>query len=408
MQIPTQFKSGDQAALWLLPALCFAGLAANVSGRTVEPLVTILAADLAVSVGAAALLTSLYALPFALGQPLLGPLGDIYGKGLVLKISVTALACSLLVAAFAPNFEVLAIARFCAGFAAGGVVPACMATIGDAYPPERRQVAISTFVTMGLLAQIFATSASGMVGEALGWRFVLFGTASFGIIGALAAITVLPRAVKSSQSFSLGLVVSNYRSVFRNPKAVLCYSTVFLEGVGLYGVLPYVGSILVEKQIGAAREAGFIIGALGIGGLVYVSFVRQLLKRWTRPHFMAAGGVLLMVGLVALALLNDWRLIAAAFGVSGFGFMLLHNSIQTESVDLAPDARQSAYSLHALSFFTGQASGPALFGLGIVVLGSTLSLILSAIMLAATGLAIGFLFHRIARQNALTSAQSPP
>jgi predicted MFS family arabinose efflux permease len=395
----------DRTSLWLLPALCLAGLAANVSGRTVEPLVTILATDLAVSVGAAALLTSLYALPFALGQPLLGPLGDIYGKALVLKISVTALACSLLVAAFAPNFEVLAIARFCAGFAAGGVVPACMATIGDAYSPERRQVAISTFVTMGLLAQIFATSASGMVGEAFGWRFVLFGTAAFGIIGALAAMTVLPRKVSISQSFSLGLVLSNYRSVFQNPKAVLCYSTVFLEGVGLYGALPYIGSILIEKEIGAAREAGFIIGALGVGGLVYVSLVRQLLKRWTRPQFMAVGGFLMMSGLVALALIDDWRLIAASFGVSGFGFMLLHNSIQTESVDLAPDARQSAYSLHALSFFTGQASGPPLFGLCVMALGSSLSLIISAVILAVTGLAIGFLFHRIARRSALTSAQ---
>jgi len=113
----------------------------------------------------------------------------------------------------------------------------------------------------------------------------------------------------------------------------------------------------------------------------------------------------MMLGLVALALLSDWRLIAASFSVSGFGFMLLHNSIQTESVDLAPDARQSAYSLHALSFFTGQASGPPLFGLCVMALGSSLSLILSAILLAITGLAIGFLFHRIARRNTLTSAQ---
>jgi predicted MFS family arabinose efflux permease len=208
-----------------------------------EPLVTVVSADLSVSIASAALLTSAYALPFALGQPLLGPFGDIHGKSLVLKISVSVLACALLLAAIAPTFELLALARFCAGLAAGGVVPACMATIGDAYPPQRRQVAISTFVTMGLLAQVFATSASGLVGAALGWRNVLWGTALIGVIGAAAAVSALPlSATKRDQRFSFGLVSSNYRLVFRNPKAILCYTTVFLEGVALYGIMPYTGN----------------------------------------------------------------------------------------------------------------------------------------------------------------------
>jgi predicted MFS family arabinose efflux permease len=282
-----------------------------------EPLVTVVSADLSVSIASAALLTSAYALPFALGQPLLGPFGDIYGKSLVLKISVSVLACALLLAAIAPTFELLALARFCAGFAAGGVVPACMATIGDAYPPERRQVAISTFVTMGLLAQVFATSASALVGAALGWRYVLWGTAVIGIIGAAAGVSALPRSAgKREQRFSVGLVWSNYRLVFRNPKAILCYTTVFLEGVALYGIMPYVGVILGQHDLGGAREAGFIIGAIGVGGLLYVSFVSVLLRRWKRRQFMAAGGLLMMFGPLGLAFLDHWPTIAAAFAVN--------------------------------------------------------------------------------------------
>lgn len=361
-----------------------------------EPLVTVISADLSVTVASAALLTSAYALPFALGQPLLGPFGDIYGKSFVLKISVTVLACALMLAAVAPTLELLAVARFCAGFAAGGVVPACMATIGDAYAPERRQVAISTFVTMGLLAQVFATSASGLIGDALGWRYVLWGTALIGVIGATAASIALPKSPgRNGQSFKIGLVWSNYRLVFRNPKAVLCYATVFLEGIALYGVMPYVGAILGLHELGGAREAGFIIGAIGFGGLLYVSLVSALLKRWTRRHFMSAGGVLMVTGPLALAFMDHWQAIAGAFAVSGFGFMLLHNSIQTEAVDLAPSARQSAYSLHALSFFTGQAFGPPLFGVNLKFFGAAPALILNSLVLAATGLVISRLFKRI-------------
>jgi hypothetical protein len=65
-------------------------------------------------------------------------------------------------------------------------------------------------------------------------------------------------------------------------------------------------------------------------------------------------------------------------------------------VDLAPSARQSAYSLHAFSFFTGQAAGPPLFGMGLAAMGAGPSLAASAAVLAITGLVISRLFVRLA------------
>jgi predicted MFS family arabinose efflux permease len=384
----------------LLPALCLAGLAANVSGRTLEPLVTIISLEFSIGIATGALLTSAYALPFALGQPVLGPLGDIYGKLKMLKISLWALTVCLFLAAFAPTFELLMSARFLAGIAAGGVVPACMATIGDSYPPERRQVAISVFVTMGLLAQIFAISASGLVGETFGWRYVLIATAAFGLLGALAASFFLKSPQpRRPQSFSVGLVVDNYKSVFKNPKAFICYSTVFIEGVALYGLMPYIADLFVQRGIGGASEAGLVIGAIGVGGLAYILTLKLLLKRFSVYQFMAAGGILMSLAPLSLAANIPWTYVAAAFGVTGFGFMLLHNSIQTQVVDLAPASRQSAYSLHAFSFFMGQAAGPVAFGFGLASVGARGSLIVSAIILAATGLVVSMLFMRATKSS---------
>ena len=383
---------------WLLPALCLAGLAANVSGRTLEPLISVISAEFSVGVAIGALLTSFYALPFALGQPLLGPMGDIYGKQRTLKICLWILTISLFGAAAATSFDALSLARIIAGFAAGGVVPACMATIGDAYPPEKRQVAISIFVTMGMMAQIFATSASGLVGETIGWRMSLLGTAIIALIGTLAATFILKTPQRASKDhFSVGLALGNYKLVFRNPKAVLCYSTVFLEGIGLYGILPYMGDLLSREGEARITEAGIVIGALGVGGLVYVACVSTLLKLFNRRHFMWVGGVLMIVGPLSLALHLEWQSIAIAFAITGLGFMLLHNSIQTEAVELAPAARQSAYSLHAFCFFTGQASGPPLFGAAVILLGEPVALCICAFILAATGISMSVLFGRLAR-----------
>lgn len=379
----------------LLFALCLCGLAANVSGRTMEPLVILLSTEFAVGVATAALLVSAYSLPFALSQPILGPMGDIFGKAIILRISLWMLAVCLAFSAFAPGYESLFILRFCAGLAAGGTVPACMATIGDAWPAEQRQLAISRFVTMSLLAQIFSASAAGALAEFASWRVVLAGSALFALAGALAA-TFLVQTTPAAQTtaYSVGLAAAGYRSVFRNARAPVCYSAVFLEGVFFYGILPYIAAILAERGQGAAVEAGLIIGAVGIGGLCYIVIVRALLKRFSRPQFMAAGGLIMTIGPIVLAAGLSWQANAIAFAITGFGFMLLHNSIQTEVVELAPAARQSAYSLHAFSFFTGQAAGPAVFGFGLHTLGASATLALFACILAATGTASGFFFAR--------------
>lgn len=359
-------------------------------------MVTLLSAEFAVGVATAALLVSAYSLPFALSQPVLGPMGDIFGKAIMLRISLWALTAFLALAALAPAYEALFILRFCAGLAAGGTVPACMATIGDAWPAEQRQLAISRFVTMSLLAQIFSASAAGSLAEVAGWRVVLTGSALFSLVGALAA-TFLIRTAPTAQkaTYSVGLAAAGYRSVFRNARAPVCYTAVFLEGVFFYGILPYIAPILTERGQGAATEAGLIIGAVGIGGLCYIIIVRALLNWYSRPQFMAAGGLIITAGPVSLAVGLSWQAVAVAFAITGFGFMLLHNSIQTEVVELAPAARQSAYSLHAFSFFTGQAAGPAVFGMALHTLGASATLALFACMLAMTGTASSYFFARI-------------
>lgn len=384
----------------LLLALCLCGLAANVSGRTIEPLVTVLSIEFSVGVATAALLVSAYALPFALGQPLLGPFGDIFGKAIMLRISLWILTACLLLATFAPNYEMLLFLRFCAGLAAGGTVPACMATIGDTYPPEQRQLAISRFVTMNLLTQIFAASAAGALAEHTSWRFVVGGSALFALVGALAATFLIrTRPATTRQSYSITLAAAGYRSVFGNPRAPVCYSTVFLEGVFFFGILPYLGEILSSRAQGGATEAGVIIGSVGAGGLVYIFLVRRLLLKFSRPQFMAAGGAIMTCGPIALALGIPWQVNAVAFAITGFGFMLLHNSIQTEVVELAPSARQSAYSLHAFSFFTGQALGPIAFGLALRMLGAPLAAAMFAGMLALTGILAAIVFSRLNRKQ---------
>jgi predicted MFS family arabinose efflux permease len=381
----------------VLFSLC--GLAATVSSRSVDPLVSILAADFSVPTTSAALVSSFYALPFALGQPVLGPMGDAFGKTRMLRCYLWVLAACLLGSAFAPSLHVLLILRFCSGFVGGGIIPACMASLGDRFAGPERTIAISRFVTVGLMAQILSASLSGVIASILGWRSVFIVAGCIATTSALAATFFLEAPATAAKPFSFRTAVRNYRSVFANPKAPLCFGTVFLEGIALFGITPYIAALLRTGHMGDAREAGIVIGAMGVGGIVYSFVLPMLLRRVSKYSLLGAGGVIAATGPLTLAFASSWLPIVGAFAVTGFGYMLMHNSIQSEAVELAPNSRVSAYSMHAFSFFIGQSLGPIAAGLVLTRFGSTGMLMTSAAILAATGPSMARRFVRLGKSR---------
>ncbi len=54
---------------------------------------------------------------------------------------------------------------------------------------------------------------------------------------------------------------------------------------------------------------------------------------------------------------------------SGYGFYMLHNTLQTRATEMAPMARGAGVSFFAFCLFAGQALGAALFGQAMVALG---------------------------------------
>ena len=146
---------------------------------------------------------------------------------------------------------------------------------------------------------------------------------------------------------------------------------------------------------GSIREAGFVIGAMAIGGVIYALAVRRILALLGgQLNMIRAGGLIAAAGFVLAALPLTWPQLTAAATIIGIGFYMIHNSLQTQATELAPSARGAAVSLHAFCFFLGQAAGPPLFGLGITSLGAETTLIIAAATMATLGLALANLLTK--------------
>ena len=309
---------------WSLPVLLFilslCGFSGALATRLLDPLITSIAAEFATTVGVVALLSSAFALPFGLSQPLLGPTGDAFGKAVVIKVATAVLALCLLTSALAPQLTVLFISRILGGVAAGGVMHVCMALIGDRFPLAVRQVAMSRYIGATLIGQLVGVSAGGIIAEWIGWRGVLACAAVLAGVAAGAAITMLPKSDTAPAPLRVGDALARYRLVLSNPRSFVCFGVVFLEGLAIYGITPFIGELLRSRGAGGLRETGFVIGGLGIGGLLFAFVVPFILKFAKRPTMMAIGGTIAAVRLGGLGLEASWKVQLAFMVVLGFGF----------------------------------------------------------------------------------------
>jgi predicted MFS family arabinose efflux permease len=358
-----------------------------MSIRIFDPIIPEVARDMGSTPETIALLATAFAVPFAISQPIFGPLGDTIGKARIIKSCLAVLFAALVLSALATSTEMIFASRILAGAAGGGLIPVCLAIVGDRFDMEHRQVALSRVLAAMLLAVLIGAVGSGMIASFIGWRAVLGITATLtGFALLIALIGLKPRRDRQPQRFSLERIISGYGNVFKNPRAKLCYIAVCVEGLIIFGFLPYIAILLEQRGAGGVREAGFVLAGMGVGGIVYTTAV-PLLLRWLRNMFnlMRLGGIIAALGYLGVLLADDWWIEAAAFALVGFGFYAVHNSLQTQATELAPENRGSAVSLHAFFFFCGHATGPLIYGIAFRTIGPTATL--TAIVIAVPILA---------------------
>jgi MFS transporter, DHA1 family, inner membrane transport protein len=381
------------------PFLKIVGLvvfASTLFTRAVDPVIPKIAVELAIDAKTAALLSTAYTFPYALVQPILGALSDALGKTRVMNVSLVIIAVAALISATVSDFSLLVAMRIMAGLVAGGVFPAAMALVGDLVPVRQRQVAIGRLLAIGLTGNLLGASISGVIGDLFGWRGIFVVLGLFGLIVAVSAFFAFRNvSVPTPGPFRLAAIPAGFRSVFADPRAKVCFSSVFIEAVFIQGLFPYVAILLIAAGETRASMAGIVIAAFGLGGVVYSLSVPILVANIRQRLLMIFGGSLAAAALAFIAFNFPWYVQTVVFMLFGFGFYLLHGSIQVHVTELSPTARGVAASLHSCFFYLGQATGPVVYGFGFDRMGETPSLLVGAAMVLFVGFACAKLLrHR--------------
>jgi EmrB/QacA subfamily drug resistance transporter len=394
-------------------------------------------------------LVTLYLGAVAVALPASGSLGDRFGQRRVFLAGVLAFALWSLLAAAAPSFEVLALARILQAVSGALVSTTSVALVRAMSPPDQRGAAFGLFDMLVSTSAAIGPFVGGVLVGAFGWRslFViavpvaLFAALMVGLVvrpdraaaGAagdtparqprpidirglvlLAALLIaLLAAIRAAGDGGLGSLAaiavvpllflfvrfelaSDHPAVDPRLFTVRPFAAAVLGVLGatvvLHGAFILVPLLVEELLHGDARTAGLVLLAISAVGAVAAPIGGRLSDRYGRRLPVVAGSMCLTAGLVALwwfAADSSAAVIGVLLGVVGLGLGLSGSPRQAAAMDAIPADR---VGMGAGAYYTGRYLGGVLgASLAGAVLGATVTgagVTLGFGLLAIVGLAV--------------------
>jgi MFS transporter, YNFM family, putative membrane transport protein len=345
-----------------IASLALASFASQALVRAADTLLPQIATDFAISIGAASVVITAYALTHGTMQFVTGPIADRFGKYRTVALSCALSAITVALCGLAGSLDSLTMARFASGLTVAGILPISLAYIGDVVPYEQRQQVLGRFLSGQVLGQMFGQAAGGIIGDYFGWRTMFFLLAAMMALAAAALAFELASnpITREQRAPSARSPLASYKIVLGIPWARFLLLVVGIEGMLFQGVFPYVSADL-RLRFGLSFTAiGIIVGIFATGGLAYAATVKPLMHRLGQIGIAKVGGVLMGLAFLTLAIQPVWYFAPLATFTVGLGFFMLHNTLQTEGTQMSKEARGTAVALFASMYFLGQTIGVAL------------------------------------------------
>jgi len=389
-------NTAEKVSVRPIVLLSMAGFCAMAAQRASEPMLPEVAHEFGTTVGVAAIMATAFALAYGVCQIFSGPFGDRYGKFLTITIALGTTTVIVTATAWADSLSTLAWLRLATGAATAAVIPLSLAYIGDIVPYAQRQQVLARYISGSLLGVMFGQAAGGLIIELAGWRSVFLVMGGLYAVMTVLCIVELRSGRVDRRTGAVPVRVKNvfaqYVAIVSRPHPRLVLFSVYLEGFFLYGGVAYLGAFLRHKFAIDYATIGLLLSGFGIGGLTYILASRPIIRTLGESGMVRVGGVSGLTGYLMLILLPDWQFAVLGNFLLGFGFSMLHNTLQTNATQMAPDSRGSAVSLFAFSLFLGQASGVALLGPVVDGFGYTPAFVACGVGMLGIGILFG---HRL-------------
>lgn len=315
--------------------------------------------DLGVSISAAGLLISGYALGVVVGAPIMTIATSRWPRKTVLLVLMGIFTIGNLACAVAPDYWSLMAARVLTAFAHGTFFGVGSVVATTLVPPNKKASAIAVMFTGLTVANILGVPFGTWLGQHLGWRATFYAVTLVGVL-ALAIIAVfVPKDRDAPEPSNL----KQDLAVLARPQVLMGLLTTVLSWVGVFAVFTYIAPILTRLAGFSDAAVSPILLVFG-GGLVVGNLVGgRLADRWLIPTVLGSLFALTAVlGLMSFATHNQIAVVVFVALLGAVGFATVP-PLQMWVLEKAHGAGQSlASSFNIAAFNLGNAIGAWLGG----------------------------------------------
>ena len=357
-----------------------------------------IATDLGVSIPAAGLLVSAYAMGVLIGAPLMTLTTARIDRRTLLIALMGIFTLGSALSALADGYWMLMAARIVTSFNHGAFFGVGSVVAASLVPPDRRAGAVAAMFSGLTVATIGGVPLATWASEVLGWRTAFAAIAGVGAMAMLSLRLALP-ALPAAEG---GDMRAEVRALKRGPVLAALALTV-VGASAMFTVFTYIVPILRSET---HASTGFVTAMLvlyGVGLMIGNSLGGRLADRSIERTLIGSFSVLAAV-LVLFAAVMQWPWPAAAailiWGIASFAIV---PPLQMRVMMAASDAPNLASAVNIGAFNLGNAIGAALGG---AVIGAGLGfpmVSLAGAAMAAAALAMLIVLRRAPRAAALAA-----
>lgn len=362
-----------------------------------------IAHDLEVSIPQAGMLITLYALGVVIGAPLVTIAAVKVPRARLLVLLIGLIGLGNLLSAIAPDFTVLASARFIAGLPHGAYFGVASLVAARLSPSGQRARSVS-LVMLGLtIATMVGVPASTALGQVIGWR------SAYVIVVVIAALTTVAiwRLVPDPENSGATGSIRGELQALRRVQVWFGLGIGAIGFGGMFAVYSYIGEIVpgvMGLGMKAVPLALFVFGVgMTVGNIVAGRLADRSIYGTIFLGLLGMGLSLTVFALVAHQAIAGMILLFAIAVTS----QMMGPSLQLFLLDASPEAPSLAASLHHSALNIGNSLGAAL-GAGVLAAGwGLLAPAWTGVILTVLGLGIaGWSFQVYRRQQARAEAEA--